>query len=452
MYNTHTHSTQHLSSYPPRPEQSYNDSKSPIEDDIIDSYSFSEAPSPMQTPYRNSQPLSPYQDPDAYEWPARPAPGYQHTFAKSRTEFTDPESVVSDRDGTVDFALPPSEEAVETRGFWDAILPESIACRLYVLTVVIETCIDVAVEADLFLRVRDLNGDLLTTRLPVYLGIFAFAHLFQLVMAIDAVNARNTLQFLFLTLFNALFLVYAVFQIFEIRQSLQSGTGSNTGGITDIPVNVLITSIPIVIAVSEIAYIALGWKIWREFGWKIYKRLGADRRVKRMYAHYQIFVCLIKFDLFFFIGFTIQLILFVLSKDWQYYVTCAALPFSFLLLVDGLLAARYENRFMMGTFMLGCIGAMVYFVYKLFRIVEIRDTIHGVVDSLSVFAVIAIGLLFVTFVLACIVLKNFGGGLKYHMAKPKHKPSVSLGRRGTEHQLRHQSYPLGFKPNRMSID
>ena len=162
-------------------------------------------------------------------------------------------------------------------------------------------------------------------------------------MAVDAVHARNTLQFILLTYvysffgmheytefvfdrgFNALFLVYAVAQIFEIRNSLLSDNDVE-GGISDIPVNVLTTVIPIVISIAEIAYIALGWKIWREFGWKVYKRLGADRQVKRMYAHYQIFVCVMKFDVFFFVGFSVQLVVLVLDKnDWEYYVTCAAL-------------------------------------------------------------------------------------------------------------------------------
>lgn len=164
-----------------------------------------------------------------------------------------------------------------------------------------------------------------------------------------------------LSVFNAFFLIYAVVQIFEIRGSIPA----DTSGISDIPVNILTAVIPIVISVAEIAYIALGWKIWREFGWKVYKRLGADRRVKRMFAQYQIFLCIMKFDVFFFIGFSIQLIWLVLNRqNWEWYVTCAALPCSFLLLVDGILAARYENKQMMISFMLGCVGAMVYFVYK----------------------------------------------------------------------------------------
>lgn len=171
------------------------------------------------------------------------------------------------------------------------------------------------------------------------------------------------LLFFSCSIFNALFLVYAVVQIFEIRDSLIADDPEN-GGISDIPVNVLTTIIPIVISIAEVAYIALGWKIWREFGWKVYKRLGADRQVKRMYAQYQIFVGIMKFDVFFFVGFCIQLILLVLQRDWEYYVTLVALPFSVLVLVNGLLAARYENKWMMLSFMMGCGGAMVYFVFK----------------------------------------------------------------------------------------
>jgi len=140
---------------------------------------------------------------------------------------------------------------------------------------------------------------------------------------------------------------------------------ANASSSSTIPINVLTSTIPIVIAVAEIAYIALGWKIYHEFGWKVYKFLGADRRIKKLYATYQFYECLVKFDLFFWAGFSVQFIMLVLrDTQVEYYITCAALPFSILLLVEGHLAARYEHRWMMATFMLGCVGAMVYFVYK----------------------------------------------------------------------------------------
>lgn len=158
------------------------------------------------------------------------------------------------------------------------------------------------------------------------------------------------------SVFNALFLVYAIIQIGEVREAL-SNAPQGVGPLT--------TVIPIVIAICEVCYIGLAWKIYHEFGWKVYKFLGADRRIKKMYVNYQVYECLVKFDVFFWVGFSVQFIWLVLQKnDWEYYVTCAALPLSIVLLVEGHLAARHENKWMMATFMSGCIGAMIYFIYK----------------------------------------------------------------------------------------
>ncbi|KAF5311833.1 hypothetical protein D9619_003349 [Psilocybe cf. subviscida] len=323
------------------------------------------------------------------------------------------------------YAYPPvPSKEVDTRTFWQKILPESLACRLYVGTVLVQTTIDLVIEGELFLRVREKNklvgsaqSTISTNRMPVYLSIFALAHVFQFVMAVDAVYARNTLQFLCLTMFNALFLLYAIIQIKEVQEAL---VDSDASGISNIPINVLTTIIPIVISVAEVAYIGLGWKIYHEFGWKVYKFLGADRRIKKMYADYQIYECLVKFDVFFWAGFSVQFIWLVLQDtDWEYYVTCAALPLSIVLLVEGHLAARHENKWMMATFMSGCVGAMVYFIYKLIKVLLFKSSEQYklIWKSLTVFSVIAIGLLFLTFIWSIIVLRNFNRGLKQALTR-----------------------------------
>lgn len=159
-----------------------------------------------------------------------------------------------------------------------------------------------------------------------------------------------------------MFLSYAVIQIKEVREAVSD---ASTSGLSDIPIDVLTRLIPVVIGLAEVAYIGLGWKIYHEFGWKVYKFLGADRRIKQMYATYQVYECLVKFDVFFWAGFSVQFIWLVLeTNDFEYYMTCAALPLSIVLLVEGHLAARHENKWMMATFMSGCIGALIYFIYK----------------------------------------------------------------------------------------
>jgi len=65
------------------------------------------------------------------------------------------------------------------------IMPDSIPCRLYVLVVLVETTINLAIECDMYLRIRDSQGDhqsssveeVASRRMPVYLAVFAGAQL-----------------------------------------------------------------------------------------------------------------------------------------------------------------------------------------------------------------------------------------------------------------------------------
>ncbi|KAJ7492831.1 hypothetical protein FB451DRAFT_552023 [Mycena latifolia] len=358
----------------------------------------------------------------------------------------------------------PPEKEIDGLGFWQKILPESMACRLYVLTVLIETTVDLAIEGELLIQInknRDKNSsadDVSGQKMPVYLSIFALAHVFQFVMAVDAVYARNTLQFICLTCVRCAIrhYLYLLF-VQHIQCSIpclrchpnrrNPTIGYKFSNLDPSPSMFLTTTIPIVIAIAEIAYIALGWKIYHEFGWKVYKFLGADRRIKKMYANYQIYECLVKFDVFFWAGFSVQFIwLVLLEHDWEYYVTCAALPLSLVLLVEGHLAARHESKLMMYTFLSGCVGGMIYFVYKLAKVLMYKHTrdFELVWKTLTVFSVIAIILLLATFVFSIMVLRNFGRGLKDSLTKK----SMSHSRAGSQHHRRAAS----MNPNRMSID
>jgi hypothetical protein len=68
------------------------------------------------------------------------------------------------------------------------VLPDSMACRLYVLTVLVETTIDLIIEGDLLLRIHQADNSLqsqdsssasdiqlISKKMPAYLTIFGFA-------------------------------------------------------------------------------------------------------------------------------------------------------------------------------------------------------------------------------------------------------------------------------------
>jgi len=426
----------------------------PHHDDLIDEYASPYAKtSHHQTFAVEASPSSPTEHRRRPSFPASKI-SYSSDYTKESSDVSNPSA------SRVYPPLPTAKDATpvketDSRSLWQKIVPESWACRLYVLTVLVQTAIDLGIEGDILIRINQAQGgnvfladnSMGSRKMPVYLSIFALAHVFQFIMAVDAVYARNTLQFICLTMFNALFLLYAIIQIGEIRTII--ATTEIGGGISDIPINVLTTIIPIVISVAEVAYIALGWKIYHEFGWKVYKFLGADRNLKKMYASYQIFECLVKFDVFFWVGFSVQFIWLVLNNnDWEYYLTCAALPLSVVLLIEGHLAARHENKWMMATFMSGCVGAMVYFIYKLFKVVKYHDTIFKhIASSLTTFSVIAIILLLLTFIFAVIVMRNFGRGLKDAFERKRNPPGHTRFASQSPHQ-RSASKTL----NRMSID
>ncbi|KAL1715505.1 hypothetical protein EV715DRAFT_256203 [Schizophyllum commune] len=410
-------------------------------DDLIDEYSRPYAANANHQTFAVTAPAMESRGPDHRRGPSFPL-GQKVTIAEGSKAMSD-----DTHDHSTIGAYPPITTGMkDTQPFWRKLIPESLACRLYLLTVLLETIVDLVIEGELYTRL-DLtySSSAASKKMPVYLSIFAMAHVFQFAMAIDAVYARNTLQFLFLTGFNLALLIYSVIQIAEIRQTILSSDDSD--GLINVSVNVLTTIIPIVVAVAELAYILLGWKIYHEFGWKVYKFLGADRRIKKMYANFQIYECLVKFDVFFWAGFSVQFIWLVLSKDdWEYYVTCAALPLSVLLLVEGHLAARHENKWMMATFMSGCVGAMVYFVYKLTKVfMYMDDQFANIWKSLVIFSGGAIILLVFTFAMSIVVMQNFGRGLK-----------DALARRNNTYHVRGVSKSHGraasLNPNRMSID
>ncbi|KAG1876102.1 hypothetical protein C8R48DRAFT_768943 [Suillus tomentosus] len=71
--------------------------------------------------------------------------------------------------------------------------------------------------------------------------------------------------------------------------------------------------------------------------------VGANPKFKSMYQFYQIFICLLKFDFFCFVGATMQLLIVVLSRESaEFGITIAAIPVVLFLLAGCARAVKYE--------------------------------------------------------------------------------------------------------------
>jgi len=175
----------------------------------------------------------------------------------------------------------------------------------------------------------------------------------------------------------------------------------------------------------------------------------------------QIYIALLKFDFFFFLGFTVQFLVIVGNNfsDAEFYLTIAAVPITIAFLFLAALVTRRESYTGQAVVIVVYFAAMAYFIFKLVRMYD-KTNYEKVQEylparkSLTVFAVITILLLIVTIATACVCTRNFNKGLAPHIRRrkvespddPKFSPFAGeQGFNGPPHQL-------GAVPSRMTID
>jgi hypothetical protein len=167
---------------------------------------------------------------------------------------------------------------------------------------------------------------------------------------------------------------------------------------------------------------AIAWKLYDEFAWTIYKHISADLRMRRRFLTFQVYITFLKFDFFFFLGFTIQFLVIVTNLAlYEKILTSAAIPVTILVLLMAAFWTRREEKLGMVVTIFFYFVALGYFIFKLARMYQASHAIFYLParKSLTSFAVITIVLLILTIVNACVCMSNFDQGLKPHIMKRK---------------------------------
>jgi hypothetical protein len=291
--------------------------------------------------------------------------------------------------------------------------------------------------------------------IPTFLTLFIFGFLYELVVVWDALRMKNTIQAIGVCIANLAMLVYTAIQVDQIREALRDL--GNTGGlrpgetITTIwaEVQAYLSAIPAIIALATVGMAFISWKLYQEFAWDILKTIGADYRMRKRFLHYQIYIALLKFDFFFFLGFIIQLVVIVTeTNDPEFGLTIATIPITILILFCAAFFTRRENKPGMIAVIVLYLGGLSYFVFKLVRIYQpaYRENYKPVKRSLTAFAVITILLIILTIVNAIICLRNFNSGLKTHLT-----PSRKVDEKPDMNSINLQDVKTQV-PSRMTID
>ncbi|KAG2209728.1 hypothetical protein INT47_001876 [Mucor saturninus] len=307
-----------------------------------------------------------------------------------------------------------------------------------VLLTVFEALVVIILEAVLFAKFKqkmDLlpeseDGGGLLKGIPVYLIIFIFSLIFQVALAWDAVHKKNTIQVIAFILFNLCCFSYAVFQFSQIQKAIQAKLNDDP---FFFELKKLMIANPVVMGVCQLAYFYLGARLYLEFGWRIYKKIGADPDIRSMYRWYQIFLTIIKLDIFFFLGFSIQYLVLVLHRgDVEYPLTIVALPLTCIVLILAVYAVRHESRQLMFLFFVGLAAGVAYFIFKICRMYDStqQSKFLYVSNFLSFFACVTLVLLLLTIVNASICWYNFDKGLKAHLLRDLDEPSASSQENG----------------------
>ncbi|KAK7054917.1 hypothetical protein VNI00_003380 [Paramarasmius palmivorus] len=298
------------------------------------------------------------------------------------------------------------------------------AQRLFISTITLQAIVVLVMVAITFRLVedeREFTGGLKT--LPCYLALFALAEIFELIMAFDALRMRNIIQLIGILLFHLALLVFAAVQVGQTKEAIVTGTDCESSNPSllecDVPGSLWRRVQPyLIIAPCIIAAAWVGMCFWikalyAEFGWAIFHIVGANPKMKTMYQVYQIMLCLLKFDFFFFTAVTMQLLILVLNKDSaEFGITIAAIPVVLTLLALCGWAVQREVKWLMSISLVLMLAAETYF-YKLVRFYqpETRAQYSTTRVSLTIFTIVAFLLLFATFAVGLRTFADFDRGL-----------------------------------------
>ncbi|KAG0226769.1 hypothetical protein BGW42_003421 [Actinomortierella wolfii] len=287
--------------------------------------------------------------------------------------------------------------------------------------------------------------------LSVYHVLFMVAQFFQLALLTDAVYHKNTIQIIAAVVFNLAMVAYAGVQIKQASDILDTKEAlpnailnafrnpvSPTPYHASLPYEIAVI---VLMVIFSAGFIYMAYKLYKELGWSFYKKIGADLQLRDMYKVYQLFIMILKFDIFFWLGFSAQFLTVVWLQgqnvpfEGETSPNPNALPeddFISILVMHLVLSTgasivlpllawwglKRESKIAMGSFLAAGVATLVYNVMKLNQVfVNENKRFSGARNFLIFFLIVNLLLGLATLYFAWVCLRNFNKGLSAHIGK-----------------------------------
>ncbi|EPX72835.1 uncharacterized protein SOCG_00597 [Schizosaccharomyces octosporus yFS286] len=182
-------------------------------------------------------------------------------------------------------------------------------------------------------------------------------------------------------------------------------------------------ALPVVIGLIGIILCFLVYRMNKAYGWVMYQRHGPDLHMRRRYLIYEIFVALVKLDLYFCICSTIQIAMLNKHPRGGHYqktrivLMLLLIPYTLFVLSVSLYAVRRESYVLMAYVEIMMLAGSAYYLY--YMVVVYNNTNFWIVDfsaysSLPVTLITVIHVLS-TFGIGITCMVNFGHGLREYL-------------------------------------
>ncbi|KAG0342603.1 hypothetical protein BG000_003210 [Podila horticola] len=257
---------------------------------------------------------------------------------------------------------------------------------------------------------------------------------------------KNTIQIIAIVVFNCAMVAYAGLQMKQAEEILvRTPNDSLPNAILDLfyankdnptPYHASMPyeiAVLVLMALFAAVFAFIAYKLYKEFGWSIYKKIGADLAMRDMYKVYQIFIMIVKFDIFFQLGFSAQFLSLIVmryedNKLFPDDLVLSQQEMTSLIVVHLVLSTgasiilpllawwglKRESKLSMYCFIAGGFAALVYNIIKLTQVFDQSTRFVGANKFLVFFLIINLVLGMVTIYLAWVCMKNFNNGLSAH--------------------------------------